>query len=155
VYLLPDEQVVLQASSGFVDYQWLPAEGLSNATVANPIASPEQTTRYTVSARTADGCQLMDEVLVNVVDNFPVPNAFTPNNDQLNDYWEIPLAYKYPGFEVFVFDRWGKLVFSSQGYDNPWDGALPDGNILLGTYLYRIYLGEGKKPRTGKVTVLQ
>jgi gliding motility-associated-like protein len=49
------ESVQLQAS-GSTSYQWFPATGLSNPNIANPIASPEQTTTYSVSLQNAGGC---------------------------------------------------------------------------------------------------
>jgi len=41
-------------ASGGVNYRWSPATGLSNANIANPVATPTTTTTYTVSVRTAD-----------------------------------------------------------------------------------------------------
>ena len=85
-----------------------------------------------------------------------IPSAFSPNTDDQNDHFYVMDGGDVEEVLLFqVFDRWGNLIFRSKGYDNPWDGKQPDGKIQLGTYLYRIFLGEGKKPRTGKVTVLQ
>ena len=61
------QQVQLRAT-GYRSYSWTPAEGLSDPRVANPIASPAQTTTYTVEMRDACGIPIYDEVTVSVGD---------------------------------------------------------------------------------------
>ena len=51
-----------------------------------------------------------------------IPNAFTPNDNGQNDVWNIQKLAFYPECRVKVYNRWGDVVFSSQGYDVPWDG---------------------------------
>jgi gliding motility-associated-like protein len=50
-----------------------------------------------------------------------IPNAFTPNGDGINDFWDIPDLAHYSNCEVSVFNRYGKLLYRSKGYPNPWD----------------------------------
>lgn len=57
--------VQLQASGG-TSYSWSPATGLSATNVANPVANPQQTTRYYVTVSNLFGCQAVDSVLVTV-----------------------------------------------------------------------------------------
>ena len=63
--------VVLSASGG-VSFAWSPASGLNNPNFGNPIASPNMTTIYTVTATDENGCTDTDQVVVNVL---PAPNA--------------------------------------------------------------------------------
>lgn len=65
VVMCPGGQVQLQATGG-TSYSWTPATGLSNPNVANPIASPAQTTTYAVEMRDACGIPIYDEVTVEV-----------------------------------------------------------------------------------------
>lgn len=58
-------------ATGAVDYTWSPADGLSATDIANPIASPTETTTYVVSGTDANGCQGSDTVTVTVA---PLPN---------------------------------------------------------------------------------
>ncbi|AMM50686.1 hypothetical protein TH61_05150 [Rufibacter sp. DG15C] len=53
-------------ASGGVSYTWSPATGLSNASIANPIASPTETTTYTVTGTDAKGCSKTVQVTVTV-----------------------------------------------------------------------------------------
>ena len=61
-------------ATGGVNYTWSPAAGLNNANIANPVASPNTTTTYTVSVTTAEGCTGTDQVTVTVGNN-PIVNA--------------------------------------------------------------------------------
>ncbi|MEJ8804490.1 T9SS type A sorting domain-containing protein [Pontibacter sp. H249] len=66
-------EVQLSATAaGATTFSWSPATGLSSATIANPIASPAQTTTYTVTATNADGCTATAQVTVTVN---PLPAA--------------------------------------------------------------------------------
>jgi gliding motility-associated-like protein len=155
IYLLPGESAVLQPDAGFTDYRWYPARGLDFPDRQEPQASPQRTTTYRVEALTAGGCLISDEITVHVTHQFPVPTAFTPNGDGLNDTWKIPLAYKYPDMQVKIYNRWGELVFESVGYEQAWDGRMMDGKTIEGTYLYHIVLDGESPPRQGKVTVVR
>jgi hypothetical protein len=64
------------ASVTGVTYSWSPSAGLSSATVSNPIAFPNSTTTYTLTAtNTASGCIATDQLLVTVNNNLPLANA--------------------------------------------------------------------------------
>ncbi|NDK57213.1 Ig-like domain-containing protein [Pontibacter fetidus] len=55
----------LQATGG-TNYSWSPSAGLSATNIANPVASPSQTTTYTVTVTNAEGCTATDQVVVTV-----------------------------------------------------------------------------------------
>jgi gliding motility-associated-like protein len=81
-----------------------------------------------------------------------IPDGFSPNGDQVNDYFVIenPLHYK---IDVAVYNRWGNIVFEMSDYDNSWDGkahrkwVIDDSNgVPDGTYFYTIeYTDEQNK----------
>jgi gliding motility-associated-like protein len=66
-FYCPGIPVGLQATGG-VSYTWTPALGLSDSSLANPLASPDDTTRYTVLVTDANGCQQRDSVLVTTME---------------------------------------------------------------------------------------
>jgi gliding motility-associated-like protein len=78
---------------------------------------------------TIDNCNDTIYIPVNVQEfKLTVPNVFTPNGDGVNDKYEIPNLDRYISNELYVFDRWGTLVFKENNYNNGWDGGrLPDG----------------------------
>jgi len=69
--ICPGSAASLNASGG-ATYFWSPSTGLSNPTVANPVASPSSTTTYTVEVTTADGCKGTDQMTVFVQNNLTV-----------------------------------------------------------------------------------
>ncbi|MBN2774430.1 MAG: gliding motility-associated C-terminal domain-containing protein, partial [Prolixibacteraceae bacterium] len=119
-------------------------------------------------------------------DDFPatpcelfIPNGFSPNNDNINDYFELSLynetndcketfGVKYPDARVEIFNRWGNKVFEKDNFGNTdrwgnvslawWDGrsntGLTIGNDYLpaGTYFYIVYFNDGSsEPKAGSV----
>ncbi|MFD3002888.1 gliding motility-associated C-terminal domain-containing protein [Pontibacter toksunensis] len=142
--------------SGGVTYRWEPSESLNNPDIARPVASPMETTTYTLTITTAEGCTATDEVTVTVIPAITVPNAFTPNNDNVNEVWEIENHEEYPDMRVEVFNRWGNLVFSTTGgYNEPWNGTFKGEALPVATYYYMIYLNSAEKPISGHVTIIR
>ena len=85
-----------------------------------------------------------------------VPNVFTPNNDDVNDFWNLEQAYLYGDTEITVWGRFGRKIFESVGYEVPWDGKTENGNdVPDGVYYYHIELGNGYDPIQGTVTILR
>jgi len=72
-----------------------------------------------------------------------IPTLFTPNFDGKNDVFTIPnLGINYPGCRVEIHNRWGGLVFESDGYLVEWDGRYKDELVPMGTYFYHIQLND-------------
>lgn len=82
-------------------------------------------------------------------------NLFTPNNDGINDLWEIPDLGAYGKCDVKIYNRWGKLVFSSPNYDNTWDGTSDGVNLPEGPYYYIIKTQQANRVITGTVNILR
>ncbi len=67
-----------------------------------------------------------------------IPDMFTPNNDGVNDNFEI-FSVAINTFQMTIFDRWGKTVFHTNDFRNSWDGSLPNGEAALpGVYVYKM-----------------
>jgi len=88
---------------------------------------------------------------------FQVPNAFTPNGDSYNEKWVIDMKGLYPAVEIEVFDRTGKRVFYSKGYDESkfWDGTYKGKKLPMDTYYYIINLKNGTERISGTITLLR
>ena len=136
-------QLVTQSSEPISRYQWAPPTSLNQADIASPLASPDITTPYSLTATNAAGCTATLAVLVEVTDLLFIPSAFSPNSDGLNDAWIIPNIRLFPNNKVTVYNRWGELIFSSQGYAIPWDGTYRQERVPPGLYTYQIRTGDG------------
>ena len=150
--ICPGESVQLLAGGG-VDYLWTPKDGLNEVNIPNPVASPLKTTNYSVLMHDEYGCSSEGNVQIAVVcDTLDVPNGFSPNGDGVNDYYVIDGISHYSENVLFVYNRWGNLVYKKSGYDNSWDGTsnvkgIGFGKILLdGTYFFILNFSDNTKP---------
>ena len=67
-----------------------------------------------------------------------VPNAFSPNNDGLNDFFK-PFGTGIDSYEIFIYDRWGELVYEGKTNSGGWDGKLINDELAPeGVYIYSI-----------------
>ncbi|WP_207434409.1 gliding motility-associated C-terminal domain-containing protein [Sabulibacter ruber] len=152
--IIQGQSVVLRGSGG-TTYEWTPATGLSDPKSANPIATPNVNTTYTLKVTSFDGCEDTDEVTINVLPRIKIVNTFSPNRDGVNEYWEIENIANYPDATVEIFNRYGAQVFKSNGYAQPWDGTHNGSPLPLATYYYIIRLNKDEKPFTGSVTIIK
>ncbi len=152
------ESVVLNGS-GTANPVWTPETGLSSTSTFTPTATPSETTTYFLTV-TNNGCTKTDEVTVKIKEIITIPSAFTPNDDAVNDIWEIINISQYPNNIVKVYDRSGQLVFKTTGYknvENRWDGTYNNKPLPSSTYYYVIDLRNGNKDSVfkGFVTIIR
>lgn len=153
------ESAQLHASGG-TSYQWTPAINIDNANFSDPTVTPDFSTDYTVTITDQYGCTATATVKVSVMcDSIDAPNGFSPNNDGINDYFNIKGIEDFEGNVVFIYNRWGNLVFKQKNYDNKWDGkcnvsgALMGQDLPEGTYYFLIDLNNEGKPLSGYVVL--
>ena len=159
----PDKYIIFGKSdilSAFVTdsslkYLWTPSTFLSNDSILNPVVTPQYDMLYNFTATTTAGCTRSDTVKVVVL--FPpiVPNAFTPNGDGINDTWKIKYLNTYPGATVDVYNRYGQIVFHSDGYNQEWDGTRNGVLVPTGTYYYFINPKNNRAVISGSITIIR
>ena len=158
-FALVGQPIQLQTvtDGNFLTYQWIPETGLNLSDVPDPVASILTSTRYILFATNDFGCIESDSVLIELVEDITVYNAFSPNGDYANEYFEIDNASKFPDIIVQVYNRWGSRVFYSEGYsdDKRWDGTFNGKEAPVGTYYYVIIPKPGATPITGNVTIIR
>lgn len=134
--ILAGASVKLNAKSDkATHFSWIPTQSLSNPNTAQPTAHPQETTQYTLTASVQNGCPTTASLTINVIPPLYIPNAFSPNNDNLNDTWKIENIDIYPEATIKVFNRWGNLIFFSNDYQENWDAQ----NTQADTYQYVIH----------------
>ena len=126
---------------------WSPTTGIASGqeTTSEPLLSPLETTTYSLKLGDAF-CETTDSLRIIVVDpdsldcvQVFLPNAFTPNNDGLNETYGIsnPLVIsELISFEIF--NRWGNRVFATTNPLERWDCSYKGTDINSGVFLYKV-----------------
>jgi len=111
----------------------------------------------TLTSSTALGCSSSYTITLTYIDNpvFYIPNTFTPDEDQFNQTWGPVFTSGFDpfNFDLFIYNRWGELIWESHDAKERWDGSYGKKGIKVpsGIYSYKIRF----KPTTTdeKVTV--
>lgn len=142
-------------NSGNPDVRWAWSTGDTTAVIA--VRHPA---RYTLRA-SLNGCSTDDSVEVFKDCYIDVPNIFTPNGDNVNDYF-LPrqlLSKSVSAFSMRVYNRWGSIIFETTRPDGRgWDGKFNDQPQPTGVYVYIIdatFANGVKEHYTGNVTLLR
>jgi gliding motility-associated-like protein len=82
-------------------------------------------------------------ISTNVVEHckplFFVPNAFTPNNDDLNDVFMPQHSGLFQEYKMEIFNRWGELIYTTNELNTGWDGKIAGKDIQADVFVYKIY----------------
>lgn len=123
-------------------YVWTPAVGLSCTDCPNPLAYPSETTTYTVTVTTPDGCTGKAEITIfvnKICGEYYIPTIFSPNSDGSNDEFCI-LGECITSMHLKIYDRWGELVFQSTLQNDCWDGTYKGKLMNSATFVYVVDL---------------
>ena len=126
ILLFSGASIVLHGGAGFQSYEW--SNGSRNADI-----NVENGGNYWVKVEDYYCCYNSDSVYVNVF-NYFFPNAFTPDGDGKNDIFRMIGLYRNINLKLYVYDRWGKMVFHSEDIDEGWDGTTKGQKCPPGTY---------------------
>ena len=86
-----------------------------------------------------------------------MPNAFSPNEDGINDIFGPNYSGEINEYQLQIFNRWGQLIFDSHKIDKSWDGTFEGEIQPLGTYTYVLNarLNNKKVDLTGNFTLVK
>ena len=147
-----DGSVSVSISGGTPGYALLWSDGSAGNSLSDlPTGS------VSVTVTDAGFCQVSEsyDLLHANSDCILIPEIITPNNDGFNDSWQILGLEYYSGISVEVYDRWGKRVFFSQGYDIPWDGTFDGRELPMASYHYVIKINKDAPPMVGNITIVR
>lgn len=123
-----DGQISSVVNGGTIDYSYYWSNGSSDENIQNLEAG-----EYILTVIDAQGCEASDTIRLTEPLELQMPTAFSPNNDGDNDVFDIHGIEAYPDNKLTITNRWGNIVFQTEGYHNTWDGhsnngkELPDG----------------------------
>ena len=156
-------QLVVNYNENFT-YEWTPNHTLSHDNVFNPIARPLESTTYRVEVTDSEtGCRASDEVHVKVKESICeepylyVPNAFTPNQDGINDVLYVR-GENIDEVYMTIYNRWGEKIFETDSLNEGWDGKFNGKTVsgdVYGYYLKIICYGGREFFKKGNITVLR
>ncbi|MGD0709693.1 MAG: gliding motility-associated C-terminal domain-containing protein [Bacteroidales bacterium] len=158
-------------------YQWDFGDASSGTGTYNVHPYPNLGT-YVITEIVTDsnGCKdtIVDTVKVVDIFTFYIPNAFTPNNDGVNDTW-CPKGTNVDtnNYVEYIYDRWGNLIFQTNEWDiinkdpdtghaKPWNGTVNNkgtiNDVVMDVYVYKIELREfnngPKHSYVGRITLV-
>lgn len=147
VYLTQSVQLHSSITDPDFLYEWTPPADLDRPDIPEPLATPsEGTTIYTaVVTDTVTSCSVSDTTIVQcsaVICGQPlfvIPNAFTPNNNGINDR----LCFNPENivtFHILIYNRWGQVVFQTDDINACWDGTFRNEPCLPGVYTYTCHI---------------
>lgn len=133
-------------AGGGMSYLWRPNVNINDTTISNPEVWPVETQQYTVVVWDEYGCADTSQLTVYVIRDYKleISNTLTPNGDGYNDTWWIGNIENYPANEVQIFNRYGQLIYSKEGYMNEWDGRYKGERLPNGTYFFVLKIKEGE-----------
>jgi gliding motility-associated-like protein len=128
-----DGPVQLEVKQGYDHYLWNTGDSSNSILVTNE-------GWYKVTIENAVICSTTDSVLMLYCDlSLRMPNAFTPNNDGLNDLFRPVTQFeKITSFRMDIFDRWGRNIFETQNIIQGWNGTIEGKPAPAGVYMYTI-----------------
>ncbi|MBK7134356.1 MAG: gliding motility-associated C-terminal domain-containing protein [Bacteroidales bacterium] len=150
----PDGTITLTITGGTQPYSVIWSDGIltaNRATVTNGT--------YSAVITDANGCATSVDVVVAYTGSetcIEIPQVITPNNDGFNDTWKIKNIDLFPDAEVFVFTRWGKLVYNTKNISaNEWNGTFKGAELPTDSYHYVLHLNNGSEPRSGVISIIR
>jgi gliding motility-associated-like protein len=104
----------------------------------NIIDSDEQGIIYRVTALGNDNrTSISNDLFVKLPPVIEFPTAFTPNGDNRNDFFRV-FGKFIAEYELFIFNRWGNVVYYSQEPMRGWDGDFQSQQAPAGVYIYKV-----------------
>ncbi len=146
-------------------YQWT----LNGDTIyVNPMSYTwDEEGIYVISVyQTANGCVSNPEQTTITIDKCPeeliyIPNTFTPDGDEVNNEWHpiFTSGYDPYRFELFVFNRWGEILWESHDVSAKWDGTYHGKKCQDGVYFWLVSFGvdgtDERKQIHGHLTIIR
>lgn len=135
-YCLGQSVMLGTVGSHATSFSWSTGETSEFITVSEP-------GYYSLTASNTCGSAFRDVVLdFETCEAYAfIPNAFTPDQDGINEAW-VPVLYNSKSYEVFIYNRWGDMIFHSTNPNENWLGETHKGEYYNqdGVYHYRMIL---------------
>jgi gliding motility-associated-like protein len=151
-YVCQGEAFQLNATPiDFCKYTWQDGKNGPHYTLIKPGV-------YWVEAKVGD-CVQSDTIVALACTELWVPNAFTPTQDDVNDYFKAKASTELKSFDIYIYNRWGAIIFEShdiyQGWDGRYEGKDCPNDVYVWTIQYEGLHQSGIKTRKGSVSLIR
>ena len=156
IYIQYGDVVELQGQTDVIFY-WESLDSMSCHDCLNPLVSPITSSDYFIYVIDDNGCENSDSVKVVLDGSLYVPNAFTPDGDGINDVFEIK-GEEIKSFELWIYNRWGELIFHTTSINNFWDGRFKGVANQIDVYIWKIKYEDFQRKQgnlTGHVSLIR
>lgn len=153
VIICADDIIALTVQGQDADsYTWnLPGGNADSIIVASSVPSPDGI-YYEIVATGL--CGVASDAITVYVEDCEIPNVVTPNGDGENDVFLTNYANRHDDVQLKILNRWGKVIYENDNYDNTWNGVNMSGKkVAPGTYFYTMRWDEDEKDAHGTITV--
>jgi gliding motility-associated-like protein len=143
-------EVLIEGGFGPFSFLWNDAQAQQTPLATGLVGNRN----YRVQVTDVNNCVYTRTVFVPLKDGcIFIANAITPNGDGSNDTWVIGGLEGFADARVQVVNRYGQVVFESNGYSNPWRGTLNNEPLPPADYYYVVSYDKSKEPLTGVVSI--
>lgn len=139
-----DASIDVQIFGGTMPYTYLWSTGDTTQNLDNLGGWDDIEENYSVEIIDAQGCYYYLEIDLTQPYDIDLPTACSPNGDGKNDFFFIRGIEAYPKNKLYIYNRWGSLVYNKNNYANTWDGQTNSGSLLPdATYFVILELDNG------------
>ena len=145
--------------------EWFSNESLSCFNCLNPSVQPINSSDYIIRVTSIDGCSDEAEISIKVKKSrkFYYPNAFSPNDDGINDIFYITGGSEVRSIDLQVYNRWGSLVFDQKNLNirdinRGWDGKFNGRSVEVGVYVWKAditFIDDAIEVYSGDITLIR
>lgn len=136
-FIVYGQEIEIEATTNGQTYFWTDEDSVICMDCYSTLVTPETSTTYYFTAIDTNGCRNQDSIEVLIEGSLFVPNTITPNGDGINDFFKVE-AKEVHDFHLYIFNRWGQLIFETSDTQATWDATYKGKAVMLDTYVWKI-----------------
>ncbi|MFZ4401035.1 MAG: gliding motility-associated C-terminal domain-containing protein [Bacteroidales bacterium] len=146
-------------------YKWYYENNVLFSSLKNPAYLIQNSEKSIICLNVTDTFGCPDDICKTIYTsgdiNIWIPNSFTPNGDGINDKFKAETVSNLKTFTIYIYNRWGQLVFSSNNINAAWYGDYNGNEAQQGVYTWTILYQSANDPRqiiyrkNGHVTLIK
>ncbi len=157
------DSVIISASTNTIEIEsieWSSTEFLSCPECLEIQVQGLHSADYFLEIISEDGCASRESIHIEVEKSyaFYAPNIFSPNSDGQNDEFTIYKSSEIENLHLYIYDRWGSIIYDDQGRGVPWIGVKDGKPIGIGVYTWIVdidFIDGVSKMYSGNVSVIR